>query len=610
MKVHEVDVHPALPERIAWLGEIARNVWSSWSPEAGDLFSRLDPEAWERLEPQPGRAAARPAAGDARRRGGRRELRGDGGPGRAPPRRLRLRARAGCVPPIAEAAGHAGGLLLARVRPRRRHPALLGRPRHPGRRPPEVGVRPRRAAGGRGPALPQRLLPPVARPRRRPARALPGHRLVGPAALRPDRRPDGSPVVVEVEIGEETVRAAVRTIQVGRVPLLLLDADVEGNSPEAAPDHRAPSTAATASMRIRQEILLGVGGVRALAAAGMSPDGLPHERGPLGAARRWSGCAALIEDGGLDARRGPRAGRRLDGLHHPHPGAGGQRDLRARARAHATSSRSPAAIGMTWDELAALASHPDEGEHRLRHDARSRCAPPASPTASPRCTATRRGACGAGSGPTCRSTRCRSPASPTASTPRAGSAARCTSCSTATSARRCASARRTRRCGTAPRRIPAGELWRVHELRRERLVLFARERLRASCPARARGASASRAAGDALRPDALTICFARRFATYKRADLLFRDPERLARLLGDEKPPGAADRGRQGPPARRARQGACCAPWSRSRSARACATGSCSSRTTTCTSRATWCRAPTCGSTCRAARSRPRAPAA
>ena len=39
MKVHEVDVHPALPERIAWLDEIARNVWSAWSPEAGDLFA-------------------------------------------------------------------------------------------------------------------------------------------------------------------------------------------------------------------------------------------------------------------------------------------------------------------------------------------------------------------------------------------------------------------------------------------------------------------------------------------------------------------------------------------------------------------------------------------
>ena len=58
MKVHEVDVNPALPERIAWLGEIARNVWSAWNPEAGDLFARLDPEAWERLGTTPWRCCA------------------------------------------------------------------------------------------------------------------------------------------------------------------------------------------------------------------------------------------------------------------------------------------------------------------------------------------------------------------------------------------------------------------------------------------------------------------------------------------------------------------------------------------------------------------------
>ena len=92
-------------------------------------------------------------------------------------------------------------------------------------------------------------------------------------------------------------------------------------------------------------------------------------------------------------------------------------------------------------------------------------------------------------------------------------------------------------CGTAPTRIPAGELWRVHELRRERLVLFARERLRAQLLRQGSRRVASRAAGDALRPDALTICFARRFATYKRATLLFRDPDRLARLLDDERRP-------------------------------------------------------------------------
>ncbi len=85
--------------------------------------------------------------------------------------------------------------------------------------------------------------------------------------------------------------------------------------------------------------------------------------------------------------------------------------------------------------------------------------------------------------------------------------------------------------------IPAGELWRVHELRRERLVLFARERLQRQLARQGSRRIASRAAGEALRPDALTICFARRFATYKRASLLFRDPDRLARLLSDEKRP-------------------------------------------------------------------------
>ena len=62
----------------------------------------------------------------------------------------------------------------------------------------------------------------------------------------------------------------------------------------------------------------------------------------------------------------------------------------------------------------------------------------------------------------------------------------------------------------------------------------------------------------ALDPDALTIGFARRFATYKRADLMLPRP-RAAGRAGQR--PGAAGPvrlRRQGPPARRARQDACC----------------------------------------------------
>jgi starch phosphorylase len=82
-------------------------------------------------------------------------------------------------------------------------------------------------------------------------------------------------------------------------------------------------------------------------------------------------------------------------------------------------------------------------------------------------------------------------------------------------------------------RIPDGELWRTHERRRERLVAFARRRLRRQLEGRGAPASEIANADEVLNPDALTIGFARRFATYKRATLLFKDPERLKRILND-----------------------------------------------------------------------------
>jgi starch phosphorylase len=81
--------------------------------------------------------------------------------------------------------------------------------------------------------------------------------------------------------------------------------------------------------------------------------------------------------------------------------------------------------------------------------------------------------------------------------------------------------------------IPAGELWRTHERRRERLVAFARRRLQVQLKNRGASQSTIDEAEEVLSPDALTIGFARRFATYKRATLLLRDPERLAHILND-----------------------------------------------------------------------------
>ena len=85
--------------------------------------------------------------------------------------------------------------------------------------------------------------------------------------------------------------------------------------------------------------------------------------------------------------------------------------------------------------------------------------------------------------------------------------------------------------------IPDAELWRTHERRRERLVGFARDRLKSQLVKRGAPAGEIRVADEALRPDALTIGFARRFATYKRAHLLFMDMNRLKALLCDKDRP-------------------------------------------------------------------------
>jgi starch phosphorylase len=79
--------------------------------------------------------------------------------------------------------------------------------------------------------------------------------------------------------------------------------------------------------------------------------------------------------------------------------------------------------------------------------------------------------------------------------------------------------------------IPNSELWDAHRRRKRNLVTFVRDRAAAAAVARKASAAEQRRLADVLEPDILTIGFARRFATYKRATMLFRDIERLKRLL-------------------------------------------------------------------------------
>ncbi len=85
--------------------------------------------------------------------------------------------------------------------------------------------------------------------------------------------------------------------------------------------------------------------------------------------------------------------------------------------------------------------------------------------------------------------------------------------------------------------MPSQELWEAHRRRKRYLVSFVRERVVAAAVARKASSAEQRRLAEVLDPDTFTIGFARRFATYKRATLLFRDIERLKRLLTNPERP-------------------------------------------------------------------------
>ncbi len=85
--------------------------------------------------------------------------------------------------------------------------------------------------------------------------------------------------------------------------------------------------------------------------------------------------------------------------------------------------------------------------------------------------------------------------------------------------------------------MPDAELWRVHEGRRESLVAFCRRRFLKQLEDQGALRHEFKEAQTILDPAALTIGFARRVATYKRATLILRDPDRLAGILANRQMP-------------------------------------------------------------------------
>ena len=100
---------------------------------------------------------------------------------------------------------------------------------------------------------------------------------------------------------------------------------------------------------------------------------------------------------------------------------------------------------------------------------------------------------------------------------------------------------------------PNSLLWEAHKRQKLELAFFCRRRLQAQFARHGESPSLLEGLAEALDPDVLTIGFARRFATYKRAALLFSDEERLARILLNERAAGPDRLRRQGPSGRSTR---------------------------------------------------------
>ena len=344
----------------------------------------------------------------------------------------------------------------------------------------------------------------------------------------------GNPLKVEVPLGTMTLTAAILLAQVGRVRLYLLDADLSENPPEL----RAVTArlyGGDATMRIRQEILLGIGGLRALRAVGITPT-VCHMNEGHAAFLALERIRLAMRENGLSYREAREAvcGGNIFTTHTPVP-AGidrfdprlveqhlgwvanemgvGVQELLALGREH--SDRLDEAFTMPL--LALRLAYRSNGVSKL-HGQVARDMWQGYWRGIPReevpITHITNGV------------HTRTWMSPTMAdlfdqylAPGWPEAAE------------------DDRLWDRIEEIPDAELWRVHVRRREWMIAAVRRRLRDQLRGRGAPPAEIKAAEEALDPEALTIGFARRFAPYKRATLVFRNLERCRAMIANKQRP-------------------------------------------------------------------------
>ncbi len=340
----------------------------------------------------------------------------------------------------------------------------------------------------------------------------------------------GAPLLVEVDLAGETLLFRVLKVSVGRVGLYLLDADIPENPP-----HLRATTArlygGDEEMRIRQEILLGMGGCKALSAMGISPT-VYHLNEGHAAFALIERVRHYVEDEklSLEEARQMAASESVLTIHTPVPAGN---DVFERGLMEKYFGRLVSRLGVSFESFLGL------GRKRPEDRSEGFCMTVLGLRLTCRTNGVSRlhGKVARDMWHEVWRTADREDV-PIGSITNGVHIPSYISRDLNRLYDRYLEPGWTedpdsRKIWQRAAKIPDTELWRNHERCRSRLVYFARRRLVNQLEARGASNREIDAAKNVLDPEVLTICFGRRFATYKRAGLLFREPETLARIVSN-----------------------------------------------------------------------------
>jgi len=353
-------------------------------------------------------------------------------------------------------------------------------------------------------------------------------------AVEPMKYTDGSPVVVRVDLPENAVFCKVWRVSIGRIPLYLLDTNIQENTP-ADRDITSKLYGGGTELRIKQEIILGIGGVRALEALDIAPT-VFHMNEGHSAFLALERVRVLLQNSPMtfDEARQQVMATNVFTTHTPVP-AGidtfspdmmtkyfrnyypslklDEEGFLALGREDVTNKKQGFSMAVLAIRLSDSANgvsclHGDVSRHMWHN-----LWPQVPPDEVPIHHVTN------------------------GIHVRSWLAAELQYVLDRYLSSRWQHNPTDQSVWEGVNQIPDEELWRAHDRCRERLVAWTRTTLKEQLTRRGAAFDDIAAAEEVLDPEALTIGFARRFASYKRGNLLLRDPARLQRLLEDTKTP-------------------------------------------------------------------------